>query len=36
MSDHDNKTFAIKYLPMSHLSNDVVSHVTISELGLLL
>ena len=33
MSDHNKITFAIKYLPMSHLRDDVISHVTISELG---
>ena len=34
MSDHNKITFAIKYLLMSHLGDDVISHVTISELGL--
>ena len=33
MSDHDKITFAIKYLPKSHTGDDVISHVTISELG---
>ena len=33
MSDHNEITFAIKYLFMSHLGDDVVSHVTIAELG---
>ena len=33
MSDHNRITFAIKYLLMSHLGDDVISHVTITELG---
>ena len=33
MSDHNKITFAIKYLFMSHLGDDVISHVTIAELG---
>ena len=32
MSDHNRITFAIKYLLMSHLGDDVISHVTITEL----
>ena len=33
MSDHNKITVAIKYLPMSHLDNDVISHVAIAEYG---
>ena len=34
MSDHNKITFASKYLLVSHLSDDVISHVNIAELGL--
>ena len=33
MLDHNKITFATKYLVMSHLGDDVISHVTIAELG---
>ena len=33
MSDNNKIAFAIKYLFMSHLGDDVISHVTIAELG---
>ena len=33
MLDHNKITFATKYLLMSHLGDDVISHVTIAELG---
>ena len=33
MSNHNKITFATKYLLMSHLGDDVISHVTIAELG---
>ena len=32
MSDHMKIAFAIKYLFMSHLGDDVISHVTIAEI----
>ena len=32
MSDHNKITFAITYLPMSHIDDDIISHVTICEL----
>ena len=31
MSDHNKITFAIKYLLVLHLGDDVISHVTIAE-----
>ena len=34
MSDHNKITFAIKYLLVSQLGDDVISHVTIAKLGL--
>ena len=33
MSDHNKITLAIKYFLMSHLGDDVISHVTIAKLG---
>ena len=32
MSDHNKITLAIKYLVMSNLGDDVISHVTIAKL----
>ena len=33
MSDRNKIKFAIKYLLVSYLGNNVISHVTIAELG---